>query len=116
MRIRRAEGSSSDKNVGKWLTFKSIAAANAQLTKNAKTAPKGGGADKTDFVLVWTDGTEYTGTYMVRHGAKGDIRKHVKDFAAGTHILRQMEDETGHDIPDEELRKVDYLAKLVQKS
>jgi hypothetical protein len=43
--------------------FTSLHQADMQLRRNTPTAPKGGGYDKHDFVVIWADGQTYKGRY-----------------------------------------------------
>jgi hypothetical protein len=63
--------------------------ANAILRRWSDTAPKTGGYDKCDFVIVFDDGQDYKGRYDLQHWECGrpDLAAHVRAFVnylAGT--------------------------------
>lgn len=75
IRIMRAEG--RKELCGKWHRFKTLAGANAFLTRGSRTAPKGGASDKHDFVVKFKDGSVYDGRYELHHSEAGDLKKHM---------------------------------------
>jgi hypothetical protein len=81
--LHRAEGPTKD--VGE-RTVTSYEAADSQLRKWARTAPKEGrGYDKTDFQVEWADGETYEGRYDLKHDdtTKGNlIGSHIQHFVA----------------------------------
>lgn len=76
--ITRAEGFVDE--CDKPETATSWLAANAILRRWSETAPKTGGYDKCDFVIVFEDGEEYKGRYDLQHWTveTPDIAKHVR--------------------------------------
>ena len=77
-------------------TFPTFAAVNDKLAQAAHDAPAGGAYDKTDFLIVWTDGNTYQGRFdLHRLGERQETRdgslrleQHVLDhvgFYAGTY-------------------------------
>jgi hypothetical protein len=57
-------------------------AADSILYDMSKTAPRTGGYDKTDFVITFKDGEEYSGRYDLKHHSIEDVSLsgHVVDF------------------------------------
>lgn len=82
VRLRRAEGPSSEPLVGTWIDFKSIDKVNAHLKHNTKSMPEEQqGTDKYDFKIVWSDGVTYEGRYdLHRQEVKPDLRRHIQDY------------------------------------
>lgn len=65
-------------------TFPSIALADEELRRWAKTAPEDGTYDKCDFKITFEDGDTYSGRYdLKRHDAGHTdlIGRHVRQFA-----------------------------------
>src|SRR6266853_2565243 len=84
--IRRAEGPKNDLGAR---TVTSFEAADAQLKRWARSAPKrGGGYDKTDFRIEWADGETYEGRYdltgedVSKHNLLGAHIQHFLNFHA----------------------------------
>lgn len=79
------------------LVTRTYSTANDMMRIWANDAPKDGSCDKTDFVVLWEDGSEYSGTYPLMHPESTqqpvDLAEHVRSnlaFNAGqdrpTHI------------------------------
>lgn len=78
IRIMRVEGKIEE--CGKWHHFKTLARANALLSRNSRTAPKGGAYDKHDFEVKFKDGSVYKGRYDLHRNEAGDLKGHMLGF------------------------------------
>jgi len=63
--LTRLEGPT--KQCNQQINCRTMDDANVVLRNWAKTAPKGGGYDKIEYVIHWIDGTDYIGKYYLRH-------------------------------------------------
>jgi hypothetical protein len=79
--VTRAEGPSH--SCGKPETATTYDDANLILARWSSTAPRSGGYDKCDFVIVFADDSEYSGTYDLKHwGAQTpNLAAHVQGLA-----------------------------------
>lgn len=103
--LNRAEGPTRD--IGQ-RTVPSFEAADDQLRRWARTAPKkGGGYDKTDFKVEWADGETYDGRY--------DLQREdtTKSNLLGSHIQHYLAFHAGLFCP-EHMQRADYENYLVQ--
>ncbi len=82
VRIYRAEGSTDDPTVGHWMDFKTIEEADAQLNKNRRTAPEGGGYHKHDVIVAFSDATVWKTRYDLTREEPADIERHVQNEAS----------------------------------
>lgn len=120
--LERGEGPSDE--CGEPAVFKNFEDAGHALAIWARTAPKGGGYDKTDFIVVWNDGETYEGRVDLKreHVLGYDLRAHIRSawtFCAGlakpAHLtqerydkfLRQQEQEN----PDTKTGATEALAR-----
>jgi hypothetical protein len=80
--LMRAEGLTSDPELGKWLTFDSLDDANKKLTENGKGMPQEEqGYDKHDFKVHFTDGSVYTGRYDLHRNERANIGNQMHSFS-----------------------------------
>jgi hypothetical protein len=91
--LRRAEGPTSECVEATLSTF---AEADRQIRKWARSAPKGGGYDKVDFLVKWSNGDSYEGRFDMKrdHTTGGDflqdqIRQHLR-FVTGDYCPPHM--------------------------
>ncbi len=79
--LTRAEG--KEHECGRPVSVASFAEANATLHAWAATAPKNGGYDKCDFLIVWQDGGTYNGRYDLKHyqTEPASLTRHMVDLA-----------------------------------
>lgn len=79
--VTRAEGPSN--SCGKPETAATFDDANLILARWSNTAPRSGGYDKCDFVIVFADDSEYSGTYDLKHwGVQApNLAGHVQGLA-----------------------------------
>lgn len=97
--LHRAEGPTNDLGEG---VFPSLEAADDQLRRWARTAPKQGkGYDKTDFRIDWADGETYKGRY--------DLQREdtTKNNLLGSHIQHYLAFHAGIFCP-EHMKRKDY--------
>jgi len=78
---------------------KSLKAANKVLKNMAKTAPEGGGYDKTNFVITFRDGDTYSGRIDLVHISqeKPDLVAHIKNHLLVHAGLKKPEHLTSKD-------------------
>jgi hypothetical protein len=92
--LTRAEGLHAE--VGHPRTVTSWHVADAVLLQWGATAPHPGhGHHKVDFLIVFTDGVEYRGTYELRYEFTVTLQEHVRSFveyATGDHKPAHMTD------------------------
>ena len=80
--ITRAEGPHNLCDITK--AFRTFDDANEWLLEQSETFPKGGGYDKHDFKVVYSNGVEYKGRLDCQHPSEIDsdldVAKHMRDF------------------------------------
>ena len=76
--ITRAEGPSAE--CGNKHVVTSFADSERILSAMSRTAPQGGGYDKTDFTVTFEDGESYTGRYDLKYERDETIAEHMTSF------------------------------------
>jgi hypothetical protein len=82
--VTRAEGRHEECGIPH--ECKTFAEANTVLRKMARTAPDGGGYDKTDFVVTYEDGETYEGRFDLTFTGNELLENHMRghvEFSAG---------------------------------
>jgi hypothetical protein len=120
--LERGEGPRDD--CDKPVVFKTFEEAKHALGFMARNAPKSGGYDKTDFIVVWHDGETYEGRVDLKreHVLGYDLREHIRDFLsfhAGIrkppHMSQERYDEylaaAEREEPGEKQKAAEYLGR-----
>lgn len=117
--LERAEGPREE--CGQPVVFKTFEEASNTLGFMARTAPKSGGYDKTDFIVVWNDGETYEGRVDLKrqHILGYDLRAHIRanlTFHAGlsnpSHLSPGVyESYLNREGPDSKQKAADYLGR-----